>query len=296
MQINLIQKKIEKQLSRFLASKNTSLTIAQLRAYSEAQNLAFAAAKYTANLIQPGWTEKQAAEVMNSYLKDHGVSQFFHYAYAWFGERTRFSGLNRLNYFAFMATDRVLQKNEVFILDVAPVVRGNICDIGYSGVMGKNDDYSKAQSFLKELYQWIPSLFESSHKGSEIWDEIDQRINDAGYDNIHKLYPFSVLGHRVYKTANSKEESDKKDVAFINFGMKSYWEMLRRGVVGELFSPNYDGITQGLWAIEPHIGGKNFGIKFEELLYVDGNGAKWLKQMSFNKKKKQLEMMSNKSR
>jgi hypothetical protein len=31
-----------------------------------------------------------------------------------------------------------------------------------------------------------------------------------------------------------------------------------------------------LWAVEPHLADGNVGAKFEEILIIDGNGARWL--------------------
>ena len=38
------------------------------------------------------------------------------------------------------------------------------------------------------------------------------------------------------------------------------------------------GDLNGLWAIEPHLGTENFGIKFEEMIWVDNNEVYWLSE------------------
>jgi Xaa-Pro aminopeptidase len=37
-----------------------------------------------------------------------------------------------------------------------------------------------------------------------------------------------------------------------------------------------DIAPHGLWAVEPHLATKGVGVKFEELLLIDDNGAQWL--------------------
>jgi hypothetical protein len=65
-------------------------------------------------------------------------------------------------------------------------------------------------------------------------------------------------------------------VTLLNFGWQSYWEFLSRGLFGQLLNAHYEGKLEGLWAIEPHIGGPGFGAKFEQLLWVQDGKAEWL--------------------
>jgi Xaa-Pro aminopeptidase len=242
-----------------------------LEGFLKAQRLAQKCAKEVAAFIVEGWTEKQATEMMTTWLRDHGVKNFFHFPYAWFGERSRFDGIRIHNYFEFMATDRVILPSEVYILDVAPIVDGYIADIGYTGCLGDNAAYDKAKEFLEQLKQDIVLLFKSNLLGGEIWEKLDKQITKSGYDNIHSMYPFSVLGHRVYKVSEKQ-----LPLRLANFGWQSYLAILSRGIFGQLLNGNFEGDLTGLWAIEPHIGTKEFGAKFEELLVVTPTEVRWL--------------------
>lgn len=246
---------------------------ADLAGYMAAQTLARSAVAEVASLLTEGWSEKQAARLLNTCLMDHGVRSFFHKAFAWYGERTRFEGVG--SYFDYLPGTRVVRPGEVFILDVAPIVDGYICDIGCTGVLGVSPELDKAQAFLAELREDIPAMFEAEmatrQGGAAVWRNIDERIEAAGYANIHALYPFSVLGHRVHKV-----RVEGPQLNLINFGWQSYFEFLSRGLFGQLLNGDYSGDLKGLWAIEPHIGGVNFGAKFEEILVVDDAGARWL--------------------
>lgn len=254
-------------LSRLSPPANPKPSSETLAGYRRAQRLAFEAARHVAELVQPGWTEAQAATLLNQYLRDHGVRGFFHEAFAWFGDRTRFEGVRGPGYGAYAPTKRVLAEGEGFILDVAPIVEGFICDIGYTAGVYRE----RSRPFLMELRQKIPPLFERGESGAAIWDEVDRWIEQGGWDNIHQQYPFSVLGHRVHEVPGGGPP-----LAWWNFGWQSYWALMSRGVFGQLFNRQYEGSLEGLWAIEPHIGGQGFGAKFEEILVVDDNGAHWL--------------------
>ncbi len=246
----------------------------QLRGYLRAQSLAEAAAREIASLLQEGWTEKQTADLMNTYLRDHGVTGFFHYAFVWFGERTRFAGVK--NYGDYAPGQRVLRPGEVFILDVAPIVDGYIADIGYTASLGVNPELERARATLAELRALIPGLFREGMSGGDIWRHVDGRIAGAGYDNIHQQYPFSVLGHRVHQVPQTLSLPAR----LLNFGWQSYWAFLSRGLFGQLLNDDFAGNLTGLWAVEPHIGAAGFGAKFEEMLLVDKTGARWLSDIA----------------
>lgn len=241
-----------------------------LDGYLHAQNLARQAVKEIASLIREGWSERQAADLLDTYLADHGVRSFFHRSFVWFGDRTRFKGVK--TYFDYLPSKRVVRPGEVVILDVAPIVNGYTCDIGYTISLGENAELAKAKAHLAELRDALPAMFEAaSATGGAVWKDIDTRLRAAGYDNIHALYPFSVLGHRVHKV-----KSQAAGVNLINFGWQAYWEFLSRGVFGQLLNGDFEGDLTGLWAIEPHVGGVDFGAKFEEILVVMPGAARWL--------------------
>lgn len=258
-------------LSRLSPAMDKEFSKSQKAGFLASQTLALSTAKEIAELIQEGWTEIEAAKLFETALRDRGVNSFFHKPFVWFGEHTRFD--NYKKYKDFQPGQRRVRPGEAIILDAAPIYRGFISDIGYSCSLGENAEVDKAKKYLEQLKIKIPSVFNDAKSGSQVWKEIEADILGAGYDNIHKLYPMSVLGHRVHE---SREEGSV--LTHLHFGWQSYWTLISRGVFGQILSPNYEGNLKGLWAIEPHIGGKDFGAKFEEILVVDDNGARWLSE------------------
>lgn len=237
--------------------------------FAQCQELAFAAAREVASLLQEGWTERQAADLLNTYLEDSGVRSFFHRAFVWFGDRTRFEGIG--SYAAFAPTSRVIRPGEAFILDVAPIFKGYTCDIGYSGSLGPNAEVDAAKAFLAKLRADIPRLFNQAKDGASACRSVDDKIEAAGFEPIHHRYPFAVLGHRVHHGV-----LETGGWGVLNFGWQSYWEFLSRGLFGQLLNTEYAGRLDGLWAIEPHIGRPGFGAKFEEILVIENGRASWL--------------------
>lgn len=255
-------------LGRLSPNQEELLTSEHLAGFKRAQALALRGAEEVAALLNEGWTEKQAAAMLESWLADHGVEQFFHRAYAWFGDRTRFDGFHPQNYGAFRPTSRMLRAGDVVILDVAPIVDGYTCDIGYTTSLGDHPELLKARALLREIKTSIINWVE---QGQPLWSCVDHMISDAGFENIHRLYPMSVLGHRLHRGLASAPQLN-----VLHFGWQSYWSLFSRGLFGQLLTPDFAGDLNGLWAIEPHIGWKGAGAKFEEILVIDQGRASWL--------------------
>lgn len=256
-------------VSRLRLPPNRVPTPEERAGYLACQRLAQSAVVEVAGLLREGWTEVHAATMIETYLRDHGVTHFFHKPYAWFGNRSSFQAIS--TYADFMPTQRKLRENESFILDVAPILEGFVSDIGFSGCCGENDDFDRALSCLKKLREAIPSLFVSAESGADFCKQIADKIAREGYDSCHHRYPFSVLGHRVYRVARMVPELN-----LLGFGWQSFWSLLSRGLFGQLLNERFEGDRTGLWAIEPHIGTATFGAKFEEILVCEKSRAYWL--------------------
>lgn len=241
--------------------------------FCKAQRLAYQAVTEMERFITEGQTEKQIAQLMEAYLRDHGVKSFFHKPFVWLGDRTKFVGVK--NYRDFSPSHRRYHVNDVVLFDVAPIVDGYVGDVGYSFCKTNNSELVQMKKFLLELRNEIPKLFlQFENQGSQLWSTLDQMIKDQGYENIHALYPFSVLGHQVHKIPSWLGRFEIRTPT--PFSAHAFWPGLLRGLRSQLLNTRHQKSLKGLWAIEPHLGGKNFGAKFEEILVFDGHKAEWL--------------------
>ncbi|WP_017535476.1 M24 family metallopeptidase [Nocardiopsis alba] len=226
-------------------------TPAELDAFRELQRLAYRAAEDVAASLEPGVTEREAARRIREHLESHGVRDWFHTPFAWFGDRTAFRNLRVP--LQFFPTRRRLEKGMPFILDCAPVRDGYVADIGYSGVLGRSPLHDRL---------------------------VDDLIRAQGYDNRHRVYPGRVIAHQV-----GRVRSRLPRVIVAGFGVRSLQTLFGDLLVERLHhrSPLWaDGdisahpATPGLWAVEPHIGFRDMGAKFEEILVVTEDDAFWL--------------------
>ena len=250
-----------------------------LARFREVQQLAYAAAQAVGRTLEPGVTEKQAASRIREYLVERGVQDWFHTPFAWFGDRTAFRGFRTP--FQFFPTHRRLEEGMPFILDCAPVRDGYMADIGYAGCLGTNRIYEQLMDDLSEYRTLIVDRVKEGVPLRQIYRDVDALITRQGYDNRHRVYPGRVIGHRI-----GKVRSRLPKFIAAGFGIRSLQTLVGDLIVERMHhrSPLWadDQIsnhpaTPGLWAVEPHIGFRDVGVKFEEILVVTGSGsAYWL--------------------
>lgn len=252
---------------------------AEFARFRELQQLAYEAAQSVAEGLEPGVTERDAAKRIRKYLVDHGVQDWFHTPFAWFGDRTAFRGFKLP--LQFFPTTRRLEEGMPFILDCAPVRDGYVADIGYSGCLGKNPIFDKLMDDLGAYRQLIVEQVRAGRTLRDIYRAVDALITEQGYDNRHRVYPGRVIAHQV-----GMVRSRLPKFLAAGFGIRSLQTLLGDLIVERMHhrSPLWaDGkisdhpATPGMWAVEPHIGFRGVGVKFEEILVVTEDGdAFWL--------------------
>lgn len=247
--------------------------------FRELQQLAYGCAESVAAWLAPGVTEREAAHRLRRELVAAGVQDFFHIPFAWFGDRTAFRHFRTP--LQFFASGRRLEEGMCFVLDCAPVVDGYTADIGYAGKVGENPIWDMIAQDLRQYRELILREVKARRPLNEVYASVDALIAEHGYDNRHRVYPGRVIGHQVTRTV----QRGPAGVNLFGFGVRTL-QTLGRELVSERLqgrSPLWaDGRssqhppTPGLWAVEPHIGFRDVGLKFEELLVVTEDDAYWL--------------------
>lgn len=260
---------------------------ADLKAFRELQALAYRCAETIAAGLAPGVSEREAAARMKTWLLEQGVDDWFHQPFAWFGDRTAFRGFIGLRHLggfnpAFYPGLRKLEENMPFILDCAPSKSGFTADIGYCGVVGENRILERLMDDLLEYRELILAMVKARRTLADVSRAVDRLCAKHGYEPRHKAYPFQVLAHRVEKLA---DDGGRNHLSLFNFGARNIGELLRGALDGrrEGWSPLWSSDersahppTPGLWAVEPHLGFRGVGAKWEELLVVTEDDAFWL--------------------
>lgn len=277
----------------------------ELEAYRKVQSLAYEAVESVRKELYVGITEKEAAKRIDQTIRKMGGSSFFHFGFAWFGDRTAFRGFKRplsLNYLAkgegilphfggqFQPSNRKLEEGMAVILDVAPTFAGRAADVGYSFSFGENPEHDRSLQDLEGYRSLILKRILEERTLSEIYLEVDARIRAAGYVNCHSIYPQGVLGHKVGRLPAYNFPGGRIN----GFPFQTFAYLLPQMVRD--FLPGGNGHSPlwgehshfraepGLWAVEPHIGKmysgpnafRSFGSKWEEILVVTDSTAYWL--------------------
>jgi Xaa-Pro aminopeptidase len=242
----------------------------ELSGFREVQRLAYECAETVAAQLRPGVTEREAARMQRDWLRERGVRDWFHLPFAWFGDRTAFAGFKIP--LQFFPTGRRLEPGMPFILDMAPVHRGYAADIGYSGSLGLHPVQDRLMSDLRPHRDLILEQVRERRPLREIYENVERLMTRQGYANRHRAYPFGVIAHKIDRV----EERRWSPTAF-GFGIQSLKGLASDALHGHregwspLWSPYHfsDHPPQpGLWAVEPHLGFRGTGAKFEEILVV----------------------------
>ncbi|XDD49711.1 M24 family metallopeptidase [Leptospira sp. WS92.C1] len=272
--------------------------------FKNVQKLAYDAVESVAGRLVEGMTEKTAASLIDSYIRERGGKNFFHYGFAWFGDRTAFRGFRRpLTWkriggdgvlphwgFQFQPSDRKLKEGMAVILDVAPNVKGVTADVGYSFSFGENAAVKQGRLDLREFRSLILGLVRAEKTMGEIYRSCNDLIVELGYNNCHTIYPNGVLGHKVGKIPAWNVPAGR----LLGFPPQTFLYLVPQILKGFFSassnaSPLWGEFTKsrvdaGLWAVEPHIGKiysdskaeESFGVKWEEILVVSDTDVYWL--------------------
>ncbi|MFE5729336.1 M24 family metallopeptidase [Streptomyces sp. NPDC056528] len=243
---------------------------AELRGFREVQRLSYACAEAVAAQLRPGVTEREAARMQREWLHERGVRDWFHRPFAWFGDRTAFVDFKIP--LQFFPTDRRLEAGMPFVLDMAPVYKGYTADIGYSGCLGLNPLHDRLLTDLAAHRELILREVRERRTLREIYEDVDRLMVRQGYANRHRAYPFGVIAHKIDRVRERRWSP-----TLFGFGTQAL-----RGLASDALHGHRDGWSPlwspykfsdhppapGLWAVEPHLGFRGMGAKFEEILVV----------------------------
>ncbi|MGH9575907.1 MAG: M24 family metallopeptidase [Terriglobales bacterium] len=262
------------------------MKIADFSAEELARFKAFQRASYetlvqVAQTLAAGESERQVARRVRKRFHEQGVHHYFHVPVVLFGARTAYPGA--FGAFEALSTDQVLQPGMPVILDAAPIYAGYTVDTSYAFSFGDNATQRELAQALKPLRELILRRTRERASFRDVSLEVDREIKALGYENCHRKHLGAVLGHRLTRVPdrwlNRRRVWGLGAVQvgwFLGKSLASQWW-------GGDGSPNWNHLrtsdhppTAGLWAIEPHLGCRGVGAKFEEILVVTRDDAFWL--------------------
>ena len=248
----------------------------ELQNFCRYQRLSFQILEETALSLKPGDSEISTARKLRKAFHEAGAHNYFHVPVALFGERSAYPG--EFGAFEALATDRVLQEKDTVILDAAPIFDGYTVDTSHAFNFGNSEVFDRIDRELPVLRDLIAQWVNDGKMFQKIAWDVDDYIRERGFENCHRKHIGAVLGHLVTKSTTQRLAS----WSYKGLAVKQVsWFLARSRFSGP--TPNWnhtnackDVAPHGLWAVEPHLAEGNVGAKFEEILIIDENGARWL--------------------
>ena len=255
---------------------------AELERFREVQRVATRAVEEVVGAVEVGMTEAHLAERVEERLNAIGARGFFHKPLVWFGERTA-PTTPRTRADAFPST-RALEEGMAAIVDVAPLIDGYTADVSLSFACGENATVSRGKVVLEELRMAIPKWVNGGRTARLVCQEVDRHLATTGFESCQKSYLFNALAHRVYRFPPSPLTRHTllgmSAATIVRLFGQALRSRLPGGRSGWPFWNDSDAADlrpgRGLWSVEPHFARDGVGVKWEELLVVDENGAWWL--------------------
>lgn len=128
-----------------------------------------------ASMIRPGMVEEDAHILYKSLCEKHGVLKNWHPA------KLRF-GPNTLKTFKEISDPYTLQAEDIFYVDIGPVVDGHEADYGETFVLGSNYEHKQImQSSVKLFNEVRDHWMETKIKGPELYEWASLRAKELGY-------------------------------------------------------------------------------------------------------------------
>ena len=152
-----------------------------------ARNQTRQAIRAIAAMVEPGMAEEHAVEQAKQILLAQG------HALSWHPTRVRF-GKNTMKPMKQQSEPGVvLQKNDIFFLDIAPRVDAWEGDGGASFVVGHSEEHVKCAADAETLFHQVRAVWSKDQlSGQELYKYADQQARSMGW----QLNP-DLPGHRV---------------------------------------------------------------------------------------------------
>lgn len=154
----------------------------------ESQKLLAVCVQQIAQEIGPGMTEKQAVEITKSVLQQNGFGK------NWHPPKIRFGANTLKTYSETSDADVVLQKDDIFFLDLGPILLDHECDYGETFVVGNNADLLKLKDSAKILFGSVKAKWANEKlSGEALYQYAQTEAAKMGYTFVTK----GASGHRV---------------------------------------------------------------------------------------------------
>lgn len=130
----------------------------------KARNLAKQIAYETRDQIKPGMTEADAYEIYKGLCDKYGINK------QWHPPKFRF-GPNTLLNFKDKSQDYTLQENDIFFIDIGPIINDHEADFGETFFVGSNLEHKRICDLQQVIFNEVRDYWQTTYKsGMELYE------------------------------------------------------------------------------------------------------------------------------
>ncbi|PZS13910.1 MAG: Xaa-Pro aminopeptidase [Pseudonocardiales bacterium] len=245
------------------------------------QRVSFEVLGDVADQLVPGMTERDATRLAVRTFAREGARRYFHPPVALFGQRTALPEPWTTE--DFYPTDYELRDGDAIIMDASPIFDGFVVDTSISRAVGPQPGHARLMADNLTYRDRVLAAVRAGATCREIALDVDHDLTARGYQNRHGKHPEAVLGHQVVQLRDSGTLPDTPIEPFDAVVLGWFIKGIASAHTDGSMPPTWNDqplcnhrAASGLWAVEPHIALGGTGVKWEELLVVDGRDAYWL--------------------
>ncbi|MBA2405081.1 MAG: aminopeptidase P family protein [Bdellovibrionales bacterium] len=157
-----------------------------LKQFYHARDIARDMAHELASKITPGMVEDEAHDLYKKICVKHGVEKNWHPA------KLRF-GPNTLKDFKEVSDPYTLQEDDIFYVDIGPVISGHEADYGETFTLGSNFEHRHVADCSKKIFDEVSVYWkENKTPGPKLYEWAKARAKNYGY-----ILNMGSDGHRI---------------------------------------------------------------------------------------------------
>jgi Xaa-Pro aminopeptidase len=207
--------------------------------------------------IKVGMTEKEVEEVTSLVFNKNGVKQHFHMPIIGVGEgSTKLRSAYALVSSYFTRHSRILQENDIILIDIAPIYNGYPADYTINHVMGSNPDLEALAKYAHDVSIKIAEHVTEKMAVADVFHWAKEIIG-KNPDYTLEYPPFISMGHRLCRIPPLWQNLPEAGLNYL---------LLRTS--GPFITSGNKTLMNGLWTIEPYLMHKDRAAKFEQLVLI----------------------------
>lgn len=234
---------------------NAEFPFKECEGYLEARRFAKALSKEIVSRIEVGMSEKDIEDVASKVFGDHDVKQHWHSPIIGVGEgSTKLSSLYALTSGFLTKHKRILQEDDLVLIDIAPIYMTYPGDYTTTHVFGSNPELEALVTYARDISRKIAEHANNTMRVADVFRYAQELIRTTS--DYRLLYPPLIsLGHRLFRI-HPLEKFPEPGLSYLILKKFPFID-----------SSNLT-LMDGLWIVEPYLMYKDRAAKFEELVFV----------------------------